>query len=109
LEGEIAVGSIFKTDGYPSYPNVSENLGLIHRVVNHTQGFKADDGTHTNNIEGFWASLKGKMRKEHGVRRIKIDDWIVEFSFWKKFVAEKTSSECTPCILELFNSLIIYQ
>ncbi|KAG0438492.1 hypothetical protein DMUE_3055 [Dictyocoela muelleri] len=53
LEGKIGVSSIFHTDGHSSYPGVSENLCLNHKVVNHSRGFISLDGTHTNNIEGF--------------------------------------------------------
>ncbi|KAG0418566.1 hypothetical protein DMUE_6400, partial [Dictyocoela muelleri] len=67
LEGLIGVGTLVCTDGYPSYPNVCSNLALNHKTVNHSIGFVAPDGTHTNNIEGFWSHLKSQMRKEDGV------------------------------------------
>ncbi|KAG0419816.1 hypothetical protein DMUE_6361, partial [Dictyocoela muelleri] len=81
LEGVVGVGSILYTDGHPSYPQVAENLGLQHQVVNHSLGFVAPDGTHTNLIEGFWSHLKAKMRSQHGVN---IDDWLEEYSFKRK-------------------------
>ncbi|KAG0434553.1 hypothetical protein DMUE_5140, partial [Dictyocoela muelleri] len=58
LERKISIYSKFHTDWYPSYPGVAENLFLRHSVVDHRQGFKSWDGTHTNNIEGFEAHLK---------------------------------------------------
>lgn len=97
LEGKIFVGSIFNTDGYPSYPQVASNLCLTHNVVNHINGFVATDGTHTNNIEGFWSELKLKMRKEHGVKRERIDDWLIEFSFLRKNVFDADVNELTQC------------
>ena len=63
LESVIGVCSNFCTDGYPSYPEVARNLHVVHHVVNHSLGFKSEDGTHKNNIEGFCAILKYKMRK----------------------------------------------
>ena len=63
LESVIGVCPNFCTDGYPSYPEVARNLHAVHHVVNHSLGFKSEDGTHKNNIEGFWAILKDKMRK----------------------------------------------
>ncbi|KAG0420323.1 hypothetical protein DMUE_6346, partial [Dictyocoela muelleri] len=49
MKGIIGVGSKLHIDGHPSYPTVARNLGLNHKVVIHTEGFKAPDGTHTNN------------------------------------------------------------
>ncbi|KAG0437301.1 hypothetical protein DMUE_3771 [Dictyocoela muelleri] len=74
MNGLIGVGSKLHTDGHPSYPTVARYLGLNHKVVIHTEGLKAPDGTPTNNIEGFWAGLKSSMRKEHSVKRCNIDE-----------------------------------
>ncbi|KAG0434470.1 hypothetical protein DMUE_5170 [Dictyocoela muelleri] len=82
----IGVGSCLHTDGHPSYPGVALNLSLQHKVVIHSDGFKALDGTHTNNIEGFWGGLKSCMRKEHGVKRDNIDIWLEEYTFKKRFL-----------------------
>jgi hypothetical protein len=60
LEGVICVGSWFYTDVYGSYLQFARNLGLRHKVVNHSLGFVTQDGIHTNGIEGFWASVKEK-------------------------------------------------
>lgn len=46
----IAEKSVLYTDGYPS---TARNCNFDHHVVNHSEGFRAADGTHTNNIEGF--------------------------------------------------------
>jgi hypothetical protein len=70
LEGGIGVGSILHSDGHPSYPGVSRNLGLRHKVVNHSLGFRAPDGTYTNNIENVWSQLKSEITKERGVKRV---------------------------------------
>ncbi|KAG0439059.1 hypothetical protein DMUE_2694 [Dictyocoela muelleri] len=43
----------FVTDGYPSYPGVTEELSLEHIIVNHTNGFKNESNEHTNDIESF--------------------------------------------------------
>ncbi|KAG0421007.1 hypothetical protein DMUE_6317, partial [Dictyocoela muelleri] len=86
IDGEIGVLSKFHTDGHPSYPGVAENLCLKHKVVIHSKGFISSDGTHTNNIEGFWSHLKASMRKEHGVKRVNIDKWISEYTFRRRFL-----------------------
>jgi hypothetical protein len=83
LKGKICIGYYFFTDGHPSYSQFSKNICVVHRVVNHSEEFKSRDGTHTNVIEGFWAGLKERMRREHGIIRKNIDEWLIEFTFWK--------------------------
>jgi len=36
--------------------------------------------TQTNYIEGFWSHLKSTMRKENGVQRNFIDNWIAQYT-----------------------------
>lgn len=86
LENFLLVGTKLSTDGHPSYPRVAENLGLRHRVVVHSSNFVSPEGTHTNNIEGFWAHLKASMRKEGGVKRRDIDNWLVQYSFKRRYI-----------------------
>jgi hypothetical protein len=49
----VRPGSFIQSDGFRSYPAVAENLGCVHRFVNHNLGFVDLDGTHINNIEVF--------------------------------------------------------
>lgn len=86
LEGKIRVNSEMHTDGHPSYPAVANNLAVNHKIVNHSRGFRSEDRTHTNGIEGFWAHLKTSMRKEHGVKRDDIDDWLIQYTFKRRFL-----------------------
>ncbi|KAG0440740.1 hypothetical protein DMUE_1522 [Dictyocoela muelleri] len=100
MDGLIGVASRLHTDGHLSYPGVASNLSLQHKVVinsegfkaldgthtNNIEGFKALDGTHTNNIEGFWGGLESCMRKEHSVKRDNIDIWLEEYTFKKRYL-----------------------
>lgn len=47
-------GSIIHTDCWAAYNRLAEqeDYELVHRTVNHSEGFIAPDGTHTNTIEG---------------------------------------------------------
>jgi transposase-like protein len=38
-----------------------ESWEMTHKTVNHSKGFKAPDGTHTNTIEGMWAAVKARV------------------------------------------------
>jgi hypothetical protein len=101
FDGVICVGSILYSDGHPSYPGVTRNLGLTHQVVNHSVGFVAEDGTHTNNIEGFWAHLKSCMRKENGVKRVNIDGWLEMYTFRRRYLMNCTREEFSMIFIEV--------
>lgn len=101
MEGTILLGSTVFSDGYPSYPGVCENLYFNHHVVNHNHGFVASDGTHTNSIEGFWSHLKSSMRKENGVKRDKIDDWLIQYTFKRRFIMNCNREEFTTLFIEV--------
>ena len=45
--------SIIKTDGFKSYPEAVSAANCTHLIVNHSEGFVAPDGTHTNLIENL--------------------------------------------------------
>lgn len=107
FEGVISIGSLLHTDGYPTYPSVAENLCISHRVVNHSRSFVAEDGTHTNNIEGFWAHLKSSMRKENGVKRSNIDNWLKLYTFRRRYVMHADRIELVELYIELLK--IIFQ
>jgi hypothetical protein len=49
----VLEGTVIKTDGHPSYPEAILGSDCIHKVVNHSEGFKNCDGDHTNFIENL--------------------------------------------------------
>jgi hypothetical protein len=108
LESVIFVGSRLFTDGHPSYPGVASNLSLVHSVVNHNRGFVASDGTHTNNIEGFWSHLKSSMRKENGVQREKIDDWLNFYTFRRRYLMHCNREEFAEIYIEILKYYFEY-
>lgn len=67
----IAPGSIIHSDdwgAYKSIPKLREVVDghYVHKTVNHSEEFKAKDGTHTNTIEGTWNTyLKSKISPQH--------------------------------------------
>jgi transposase-like protein len=53
----VDVGNaILYTDEYKGYLGIK--TFMPHQTVNHQAWYVADDGTHTNSIESFWALLK---------------------------------------------------
>ena len=52
IEKRFDAGATMTTDLWKAYPRVAEDCGLRHLTVNHSKEFVAEDGTHTNNVEG---------------------------------------------------------
>jgi transposase-like protein len=68
------------TDQYPGYVRIK--TFMPHKTVNHNVWYVADDGTHTNSIESFWALLKrGIVGQYHKVSLRHLPAYINEFSY----------------------------
>lgn len=63
LERHINPGTLVITDGHASYPGAVQYISGIHKVVNHSIGFKNEEGFHTNNIENLWSLIKYEIGK----------------------------------------------
>lgn len=106
LRNRFLPGSTLHSDGHPSYPAVSRNLEVVHRVVNHSLGFVSPDGTHTNNIEGFWSHFKATMRKENGVKRTNIDLWIAAYSFKRRYLPKRNREEFARIYIDILKDFL---
>ena len=72
--------AILFTDEYKGYLGIK--TFMPHRTVNHQEWYVADDGTHTNSIESFWALLKrGIVGQYHKVSVRHLPKYIDEFSY----------------------------
>jgi len=74
---------------------------IITLFVNHTKGFCTSDGSHTNNIEGFWAHMKSSMRKKHGVKRSSIDKSLIQYTFKRRYLMNKKPEEFSETYIEI--------
>lgn len=72
--------SMVMTDEFPAY-NILTKRGYIHRTINHSEKFSNGD-IHTNNIEGFWSTLKrGVYGIYHMVSLKHLQLYVNEFCF----------------------------
>jgi hypothetical protein len=59
-------------------------------VVNHTTGFKTEEGYTTNKIENVWSHFKTMYRSKHGINHSIIPLFIKEFVFKKRVAFERS-------------------
>lgn len=102
----IKPGSLLVTDGYPSYPGAVREFGSVHVVVNHSLGFKNEEGFTTNNIENVWSHFKTMYRSRHGLCHNLIPTFVEEFVFRKKNLRLKNNEQYCVVFTLLLNLLI---
>lgn len=92
-----------KTDGHKSYPIAVASIKGKHIIVNHSNGFKNQEGFHTNLIKNFWSRLKFEIGKHKGVKRSHLKVFLAEFS-WRYDLRLKTPEE----IRFAFSEIVCY-
>lgn len=91
---KVEPGSVIHTDDHRSYASLAAH-GYTHKTVNHSQTFKALDGTHTNHVEGYFSRMKAFLRKRSTKKLDMIPGYLDEFMWlerhrgtkWKDFIA----------------------
>lgn len=53
IETNVNQGSTIHTDFWRGYNFINDRRHMVHRSVNHSEGFISEDGVHTNTIEGM--------------------------------------------------------
>ena len=74
--------SIIKTDGFKSYPEAVSAANCTHLIVNHSEGFVAPDGTHTNLIENLWSHLKTDIKTRRGIMYNNLSSYIGRMGYY---------------------------
>ncbi|KCZ77594.1 hypothetical protein H311_01391, partial [Anncaliia algerae PRA109] len=100
----IHTGTKVITDGFKSYPQAVSSINGQHIVVNHSIGFKNQDGFHINNIENLWSILKYKIKRRRGVLMSNIDIFLITFIIKYNFLRNRTRIQ----IFDTWNILIDY-
>ena len=80
----ILPGTTILSDCWKAYSSL-EKEGFIHDTVNHNLHFITESGTHTNNIESCWNSLKKSLPK-YGTAKQLYHSYFVEYCLCKKFI-----------------------
>ncbi len=72
--------AVLFTDQYQGYIRIRRFIE--HRIVNHAREYVAEDGTHINALEGFWALVKrGIVGRYHHVTVRHLPAYLNEFSY----------------------------
>jgi len=81
----IAPGSIIHSDCFSSYNGIEDmedpdgdSFDYTHNTVNHTYTYVAEDGTHTNTVEGTWFGIKQNIRPRQRTAKL-LDAHLFEF------------------------------
>jgi transposase-like protein len=94
ISRRILPGSIVYTDMWRAYSGITERLGLVHHVVNHSiefvniieteieDDFIMVDKIHTNSIEATWCGLKLLIPKRNRTKNV--EDHLWEYVWRKK-------------------------
>ena len=90
----IKPGSIIHSDCWRAYNGIEGEVPpefesvcpidpeYTHKTVNHSIGYKADNGTHTNTIEGTWLGLKINVPYRARTKDF-VDGYTIEF-VWRR-------------------------
>lgn len=108
FERNINKESIIITDGHASYPGAVDHVRGIHKVVNHSRGFKNEEGFHTNNIENLWSILKYEIKKRRGVISTNIPTFLKEFDFRYKNIRNRNSVNVRAVFEDIIEYLMTY-
>jgi len=86
-------GTVIHSDKWAAYRNITRELGLEHRTVNHSLNFvNPEDGTHTQAIESYWAKQKLRIKSMKGIQREKLPEYLIEF-MWRDKVGGNAFDE----------------
>lgn len=81
VKQHVEKGSTVYTDNWKGYKGLKED-GFEHKSVDHNSKFVSNNGSHTNNIEGYWRLSKHKMfARYHKISKKHLPDYLAESEF----------------------------
>lgn len=84
IQQHVEEGSEIWHDDWAAYRSLHEH-GFVHKVVNHSERFVADDGTHTQRIESQWRIAKKWARDKAARDDDEFAEYLCEY-LWRRWV-----------------------
>ena len=82
---------LIKTGAHPSYPRAANYIVASHEAVNHSNGFKNENGSTANEIEIPWSHFKQIYKKISGLNKGKLENFIYGFYFRRTVIKSRNS------------------
>lgn len=99
IQEHVLEGSVVHTDLWRGYQGIEQNLGLLHRSVNHSLHFTDPiTGVNTNTVEGTNNALKIQIRPRN--RTAMVDEHLSEF-IWRR----KNIERLWPAFIEALKDI----
>lgn len=86
ISDHIAPGSIIHSDSWAAYERIEQipNRNYTHLSVNHSENFiNPNNGSHTQNVERMWRSLKFRKVMQCGIRSEEASGYVFEY-VWRR-------------------------
>ena len=85
IQQHVAAGTVVHSDEWRAYHQVSQLPNVAnHSTVNHSITFVDPvSGTHTQNVESYWAKAKAKLKKMKGCHAHQLPSYLDEF-MWRE-------------------------
>ena len=87
IQGHLEPGTNIHSDEWRAYRRVQQIPAVAsHSTVNHSVNFvDPQTGTHTQNIESYWARVKYKFKQMKGVDGDQMESYLDELMWWELF------------------------
>ena len=67
IQATVLPGTTIYSDQWASYKGLDQ-LGYVHKTVNHSEEFVSEDGIHINSLEHIHGELKAELKIIRGIR-----------------------------------------
>lgn len=105
LQRVLLPGSEVHSDDWAAYRNLPRHVPnvSVHRVVVHKDHFvDPRTGIHTQEVESTWSQLKYHVKRERGIRRLDLQDFLNE-EMWRQW---RGQDAVLPNIIQIISYII---